>query len=96
MLSAQALTDANTPMERHFPGLGWSTWGDVLRELQLDLVVHGKAVSFDWHDLARRSRLLPRIRNWPRLSCLRTDGLLRNWLRNSVLTNGRPYRRWLR
>ena len=58
LLIAQALTDANARMERHFPGLGWSTWGDVLWELQLDLLVYGKAVSFDWQDLARRILVL--------------------------------------
>ena len=45
-------------MEDHFPGLGWPTWGDVLRELQLDLLVHEKAVSFDWQDLVRRVQAL--------------------------------------
>ena len=45
-------------MEGHFPGLGWPTWGDVLRELQLDLLVHEKAVSFDWQDLVRRVQAL--------------------------------------
>lgn len=58
LLVAQALTDANARMARHFPGLGWPTWGDVLRELQLDLLVHGKVVSFDWQDLARRVQAL--------------------------------------
>ena len=58
LLVAQALTDAHARMERHFPGLGWPTWGGVLRELQLDLLVHGEAVGFDWQDLARRVQAL--------------------------------------
>ena len=58
LLIVQVLTDINARMERHFPGLGRSTWGDVLRELQLYLLVHGKAVSFDRQDLARRVQAL--------------------------------------
>ena len=58
LLVAQALTDAHARMARHFPGLGWPTWGDALRELHPDLLVHGKAVSFDWQELARRVQAL--------------------------------------
>ena len=60
-------------MERHFLGLGWSTWGDVLRELQLDLLVHGKAVSFDWQDLARRVQALAAYPELPAATLL-TNG----------------------
>ncbi len=54
LLVAQALTDANALLVRHFPTLAWATWGAALRELQPDVLVHGSAVTFDWQDLARR------------------------------------------
>lgn len=47
LLVAQALTDANERLERHFPALSWATWGDMLRQLQPDVLVAGKAVTFD-------------------------------------------------
>lgn len=41
------------------PGSGWSavrwtTWRDMLRQLQMDLLLEGNAVTFDWQDLVRR------------------------------------------
>lgn len=58
LLVAQALTDANARLVRHFPTLSGATWGNALRQLQPDLVVHGAVVAFDWHDLARRVQRL--------------------------------------
>lgn len=52
LLLAQALTDADARRARHFPALGSTTWGDLLRQLQPDVLVQGKAVSFDWPGLA--------------------------------------------
>ena len=54
LLVAQALTEAHERLKHHFPALSWATWDDVLRQLQPDVLVTGKAVSFDWHALARR------------------------------------------
>lgn len=54
LLVAQALTDANERLERHFPTLNSATWGDMLRQLQPDVLVAGKAVTFDWPGLTRR------------------------------------------
>ena len=54
LLVAQALTDAQARLERHFPALVWPTWGDALWQLQPDVLVEGNAVTFDWAGLARR------------------------------------------
>ena len=54
LLVAQALTEAHERLARHFPALSWAMWDDVLRQLQPDILVTGKAVSFDWDALARR------------------------------------------
>jgi hypothetical protein len=54
LLVAQALTEAHERLKHHFPTLRWATWDDVLRQLQPDVLVTGKAVRFDWHALARR------------------------------------------
>lgn len=57
-LVAQALADARARLVRHFPTLRWATWRDTLRQLQLDLLVDGNAVTFDWEDLVRRVQVL--------------------------------------
>jgi hypothetical protein len=57
-LVAQALMDAKQRLGRHFPTLSWATWSDTLRQLQLDLLVDGNAVTFDWQDLVRRVQAL--------------------------------------
>ena len=54
LLVAQALTEAHERLARHFPTLSGAMWDDVLRQLQPDILVTGKAVSFDWYALARR------------------------------------------
>ena len=54
LLLAQALTEAHERLARHFPTLCWPTWGEVLRQLQPDVLITGNAVTFDWHALARR------------------------------------------
>ncbi|SFQ79765.1 hypothetical protein [Hymenobacter arizonensis] len=54
LLVAQALTEAHARLERHFPTLSWATWGDMLRQLQPDVLVTGNAVTFDWYSLTRR------------------------------------------
>jgi len=53
LLLARALTEAHERLARHFPALTWPTWGEVLRQLQPDVLVTGNAVTFDWHTLAR-------------------------------------------
>lgn len=57
-LVAQALADARARLVRHFPTVRWATWRDTLRQLQLDLLVDGNAVTFDWEDLVRRVQAL--------------------------------------
>jgi hypothetical protein len=54
LLLAQALTDAHARRERHIPALSSATWGDVLRQLQPDVLVQEAGVSFDWQGLTRR------------------------------------------
>lgn len=54
LLLARALTEAHERLTRHFPALGWATWGEVLRQLQPDVLVTGDAVAFDWYSLTRR------------------------------------------
>jgi hypothetical protein len=54
LLLAQALADANARRERDFPALSSATWGDVLRQLQPDVLVQEAGVSFDWQGLTRR------------------------------------------
>ena len=46
-LVAQALADANELLERHFPTVSWATWRDMVRQLQLDVLVQGNAGTFD-------------------------------------------------
>ena len=65
LLLAQALTDANERLARHFPTLSGFTWGDALRQLQPDLLVNGKSVTFDWPGLARRVHGLAASAEWP-------------------------------
>lgn len=67
LLLAQALTDANERLVRHFPALGWATWGDTLRQLQPDLLVRGQVVTFDWQDLAHRVQGLATFPEMPAL-----------------------------
>ena len=67
LLLAQALTDANERLARHFPTLSGFTWGDALRQLQPDLLVNGKSVTFDWPGLARRVHGLTAAAEWPAL-----------------------------
>ena len=54
LLLEQALTEAHARRARHFPSLRWATWGEVLRQLQPDVLVTGHAVTFDWYALTRR------------------------------------------
>lgn len=68
LLVAQALTDANERLLHHFPALSSATWGDVLRQLQPDLLIDGQAVAFDWPGLARRAQNLAAFPRVPALS----------------------------
>lgn len=34
--------------------VSWTTWRDMLRQLQLEAVVQGKTVTFGWPGLVRR------------------------------------------
>lgn len=52
-LVAQALTDAKQRLVRHSSTVRWTTWRDTLYQLQLDVLVEGNAVTFDWQDLVR-------------------------------------------
>ena len=54
LMLAQALTDASERQMRHFPTLSSATWGDMLQQLQPDLLVAGKTVTFDWPALMIR------------------------------------------
>ena len=54
LLLEQALTEAHARLKRHFSTLRWATWGEVLRQLQPDVLVTGHAVTFDWYALTRR------------------------------------------
>jgi hypothetical protein len=54
LLLAQALTDANERRMRHFPTLSSAIWGDMLQQLQPDVLVTGEAVTFDWLSLTHR------------------------------------------
>lgn len=65
LLVAQALTDANERLSHHFPALSSATWGDVLRQLQPDLLVDGRTITFDWPSLARRVQGLAAFPNLP-------------------------------
>jgi hypothetical protein len=46
-LVAQALANAKEQLVRSFPAVSWATWRDMLRQLQLDVLVQGNAVTFD-------------------------------------------------
>ena len=64
-LVAQALADAKERLGRYFPTVSWTTWRDMLRQLQLEVLVQGKAVTFDWSDLVRRFQSLASSLEWP-------------------------------
>ena len=57
-LVAQALANAREQLERHFPAVSWTTWREMLRQLQLDVLVNGNAVTFDWQALVLRVQCL--------------------------------------
>lgn len=74
LLVAQALADANARRVRHFPAVSSATWGDMLQQLQPDLLVAGDAVTFDWSGLTRRVKGLVLDPGLPALATF-TDGL---------------------
>lgn len=57
-LVAQALADAKERLISHFPAVSWTTWRATLRQLQLDILLEGNTVTFDWQDLLRRVQAL--------------------------------------
>lgn len=57
-LVMRAFTDAHERLSLRFPNLGWPTWSDALRELQPDILVQGKEVTFDWQALTMLAQQL--------------------------------------
>ncbi len=55
---AQALANAREQLERYFPAVSWTTWREMLRQLQLDVLGNGNAVTFDWQALVLRVQCL--------------------------------------
>jgi hypothetical protein len=88
-LVAQALADARERLVRQFPAVRWTTWRDTLRQLQLDLLLEGNAVTFDWQDLVRRFQGLAasparRAPDLPTPGAGESDAQLRAYRRQAV------------
>jgi len=72
-LVAQALADARERLVAHFPSVRWATRRATLRQLQLDVLVDGNVVIFDWQDLLGRVQGLVAPLDWGALD-LPTEG----------------------
>ncbi|RSK43165.1 hypothetical protein [Hymenobacter rigui] len=57
-LVVRAFTDAHARLLLRFPNLSCPTWSDALRELQSDILVNGREVSFDWQALTTLAQQL--------------------------------------
>ena len=79
-LVTQALANAREQLERHFPAVSWTTWREMLRQLQLDVLVNGNAVTFDWQALILRVQCLAVSMERP-APCPSTEGVAAAQLR---------------
>lgn len=69
-LVKQALADSKERLVRHFPAVRWTTWCDMVRQLQLDILLEENTVTFDWQDLVGRIQRLAASPERPALESL--------------------------